>query len=235
MADDGELDRLIDDAMHRGDSAEAPVPDPPAAAPKGKKGKKRKAPDVAEPPAEPARLPFASDLDAKERAETWAMLQKYQDAFPDAVRLPACLGEDSSAAELKLQLAKAQKRVSQHHEVGMLRSGLVAACGTLEVASSFIPNRPIKLQGFASNVNSCIEQFDGVLKELAIKHLGTTGFSAEQTLLMLLGRVVLQTHLANAKEESKQRRAEPVVVEIKEEPVQVAPAVPVETGQDAVV
>ena len=147
------------------------------------------------PPSQPPVDESSVDVDA-ERTKLWHMIERYSDAF-ECCNIPDTVTQDSSVDALKLQLSKFQRKVAAQQEVGMLRTGLIAGCGLVETGASFIPNKPIKLTGLATNVEANIEQFDSVLKQLSIKYMGETTWSVEATFLALLGRIVVQTHLAN--------------------------------------
>ena len=106
-----------------------------------------------------------------------------------------------------------------------------------------IPSNPIKLKGFATNVQANMSMFDTCLKQLQCKYGGQMQVSVEATLGMLLLRCAVTVHTANvASEADEARRKEEEdarVVEIggpEPKPPAVHPdAVPVENTQETVV
>jgi hypothetical protein len=207
MSDD--FDAQLAQAFNKADAK----PDAPAPT-KKKKTKRKEKPEPAKPSkkqrvsfADPeAPLPDVEQAEPvveKEYEDTMTQLLRYCDAFPEHagnVRAVATSGR-LSLSDLQLELAQLTRKINAQQELSMMRSGLITSCAALEFGSGFIPGQPIKLQGFSSSVSASIESFDICLKQLMCKYGNDFVISIEATLVLMLCKHAVTTHISNAAKE----------------------------------
>jgi hypothetical protein len=128
-------------------------------------------------------------------------ITRYAEAFPDCVALPVHLSHTSPKPELEFELAKIQRRVNAKQDLQALQSSLVSTCVMIEMGAAFIPGQPIKLRGWSQNVSANMETFNDSLKQILCKYGEKFTLSCEATLLLLLTKNAVTTHLANAHED----------------------------------
>ena len=94
-----------------------------------------------------------------------------------------------------------------------MQTGLITGAACLEMGSEMVPNNPIKLKGFATNISSNMAMFEDCLKQIQCKYGGQMQISVEATLGMLLLRCAVTVHTQNVNEEyEKKREAETVKI-----------------------
>jgi hypothetical protein len=130
------------------------------------------------------------------KKELLAQITKYLDTFPEEtsnIKVDPMMTLD----ELKYALALIQKKVNSKHELQFMQSGLITTCMILEQGANFIPNKPIKLNGFSNAVSASIDSFDSVLKQMACKYGSSFSISPEMALMFGLARIAAQVHMTN--------------------------------------
>ena len=208
MSDD--FDAQLAQAFNKADAK----PDAPAPT-KKKKTKRKEKPEPTKPSKKqrvafadpeaplPPEVEQAEPVVEKEYEDTMTQLLRYCDAFPEHagnVRAVATSGR-LSLSDLQLELAQLTRKINAQQELSMMRSGLITSCAALEFGSGFIPGRPIKLQGFSSSVSASIESFDICLKQLMCKYGNDFVISIEATLVLMLCKHAVTTHISNAAKE----------------------------------
>jgi hypothetical protein len=208
MSDD--FDAQLAQAFNKADAK----PDAPAPT-KKKKTKRKEKPEPTKPSKKqrvtfadpeaplPPEVEQAEPVVEKEYEDTMTQLLRYCDAFPEHagnVRAVATSGR-LSLSDLQLELAQLTRKINAQQELSMMRSGLITSCAALEFGSGFIPGQPIKLQGFSSSVSASIESFDICLKQLMCKYGNDFVISIEATLVLMLCKHAVTTHISNAAKE----------------------------------
>ena len=147
----------------------------------------------------------AGNIVEKEADDLKRQILRYCDAFPEHAGNTRMMVEANrmSVPELEFELAQLTRRVNQQQEITMMRTGLITGCAAIEFGSSFIPGRPIKLQGFSASVSADISAFDTCLKQIMCKYGNNYVMSVEATLGLLLVKHAFTTHMANAAAASK--------------------------------
>ena len=142
----------------------------------------------------------AGNIVEKEADDLKRQILRYCDAFPEHAGNTKMMVESNrmSIPELEFELAQLTRRVNQQQELTMMRTGLITGCAAIEFGSSFIPGRPVKLQGFSASVSADISAFDTCLKQIMCKYGNDFVMSVEATLGLLLVKHAFTTHMANA-------------------------------------
>jgi hypothetical protein len=147
------------------------------------------------PPPQPQQS-TSQEEEMSERRKWFSMLDQYCTLFPEVCKMPVNVSVEScSAEEIRMHLGRAQKKVSMNNELKMARTGLVTVVGVAETCAHFVPY--VHLEGLTDSVNSQIEIFDNVLKEMSIKYVGDYAPSPEMVLVFMIGRIAMTTHMAN--------------------------------------
>lgn len=165
---------------------------------KDKDKEKRPHDNAEDKPKKKARTEEASPDECK---SLFDQITRYAEAFPDCVALPVHLSHASPKPELEFELAKIQRRVNAKQDLQALQSSLVSTCVMIEMGAAFIPGQPIKLRGWSQSVSANIETFNDSLKQILCKYGEKFTLSCEATLLLLLTKNAVTTHLANAHED----------------------------------
>ena len=193
--------------------AEPPPPPPP---PRRKKGKKRRVPDDpdAPPPPPKEKRRRESDEELSEKRELWTQLQRYVATFPNESQPDASyITPESPADDMRFAMTRIQQRLNAKQELQVMQTGLITGAACLEMGSEMVPNNPIKLKGFATNISSNMAMFEDCLKQIQCKYGGQMQISVEATLGMLLLRCAVTVHTQNVNEEyEKKREAETVKI-----------------------
>lgn len=173
---------------------------------KKKKSKKKRDRDPNEPPREKKRKTFQPTEELLEESrELYDQIVRFAEAFPECADNVEVY-PDMPPDELRFILAKIQRKINAKNELAVLRSGLIAGCIGVEMASQFIPKNPIKLHGFSNDVNANISAFDTCLKQILCKHGDKFALSVEATLGLLLLKHAASTHMANMTREAKEKK-----------------------------
>jgi hypothetical protein len=171
-----------------------------AAPPKGDRPKERKEKAPKKPkPADPATK--------KEQKEKYEQIMRYVDTFPEHINGQEMMGigPDAPVEHLTFVLQRIQQRINARQELQVLQSGLVTMCMAAEFGCTFVPNNPVKLHGFGSNVSANINLFDDCLKQIACKYGGALQLSVESQIGIMLVRCAVNTHVANLALESEEK------------------------------
>ena len=130
---------------------------------------------------------------------------------------PLALGRRSSIDELQYKLHCMQRKVSVKQELNVLRQGLVTVCWGVEVGTSYIPSEPVKLAGFSQAVSNNINEFDSILKQVALQFGGSFDIPLEAQLLLALAKVGAQVHMTNVVKDAMGRAAAPTPTPVQTE------------------
>ena len=205
---------------------EAEPPPPPPPPPRKKKGKKRRVPDDPDAPPPPPREKRRreSEEELNEKRELWTQLQRYVATFPNESQPDASyITPESPADDMRFAMSRIQQRLNAKQELQVMQTGLITGAACLEMGSEMVPNNPIKLKGFATNISSNMAMFEDCLKQIQCKYGGQMQISVEATLGMLLLRCAVTVHTQNVNEEYEQKREAETVKIIPDKDAPPAP------------